>query len=155
MNQHMWNTKMSSWHTVIPTVCELLVLLWLPLLLPLFLVIVSPTRHTSPRFTFLCLCWCYSLFWGFPVGSDGKKSACNAGDLGSIRKISQRREWQPTPVFLPGESHGQRSLVGYSRWGCKALVVTEWLTFSISHFYSRKQTNKKFCYSLSPSGNHL
>ena len=31
-----------------------------------------------------------------------------------VRKIPWRREWQPTPVFLPGESHGQRSLVGYS-----------------------------------------
>ena len=30
-----------------------------------------------------------------------------------VRKISQRRKWQPTPVFLPGESHGQRSLAGY------------------------------------------
>ena len=43
----------------------------------------------------------------------------NAGDvrLGFnpwVRKIPQRRAWQPTPVFLPGESHGQRSLVGYS-----------------------------------------
>ena len=34
-----------------------------------------------------------------------------------VRKIPWRREWQPTPVFLPGESHGQRSLVGYSPWG--------------------------------------
>ena len=31
-----------------------------------------------------------------------------------------RRKWQPTPVFLPGESHGQRSLAGYSPWGCKS-----------------------------------
>ena len=30
-----------------------------------------------------------------------------------------RREWKPTPVFLPGEFHGQRSLVGYSPWGCR------------------------------------
>ena len=36
-----------------------------------------------------------------------------------------RRKLQPTPVFLPGESHGQRSLVGYSAWGCKDLDVTE------------------------------
>ena len=36
-----------------------------------------------------------------------------------------RRAWQPTPVFLPGESHGQRSLAGYSLWGCKKLDVTE------------------------------
>ena len=36
-----------------------------------------------------------------------------------VRKILWRRKWQPTPVFLPGESHGQRSLVGYSPWGGK------------------------------------
>ena len=36
-----------------------------------------------------------------------------------------RRKWQPTPVFLPGESHGQRSLVGYSPWHCKELDMTE------------------------------
>ena len=43
----------------------------------------------------------------FPGGSDGKESACNAGDLGSISgwgKIPWRRGWQPTSVFLPGES---------------------------------------------------
>ena len=43
---------------------------------------------------------------GFPGGLTGKESACNAGDLNSIRvgKIPQRRTQQPTPVFLPGES---------------------------------------------------
>jgi len=49
-------------------------------------------------------------------GSEVKASACNVGDLGSIPrsvgKIPWRRKWQPTPVFLPGESHGQKSLVG-------------------------------------------
>ena len=35
------------------------------------------------------------------------------------------RKWQPTPVFLPGKFHGQRSLVGYSQWGCKELDTTE------------------------------
>ena len=39
-----------------------------------------------------------------------------------------RRKWQPTPVFLPGKSHGLRSLVGYSLWGCKELDTTERLT---------------------------
>ena len=42
------------------------------------------------------------------------KFACNVGDLGSspwVRKIPWRREWQPTPIFLPGEFHGQSSLV--------------------------------------------
>ena len=54
---------------------------------------------------------------GFPGGSDGKESACSAGDPVSyswVRKIPWRREWLPTPVFLLGESHEQRSLVGYS-----------------------------------------
>ena len=39
--------------------------------------------------------------------------------------LEVRREWQPTPVFLPGKSHGQRSLVGYSRFGHKELDMTE------------------------------
>ena len=130
-------------------------------------------------------------FGGFPGGSAGKKSACNAGDLGLIpwlgrspgegkgypfqysafriprtyspwgckeldttewlslslfhwcligkesacqcrrhgfdpcvRKIPWWREWQATPVFLPGAFHGQRSLAGYSAWICKELDTT-------------------------------
>ena len=42
-----------------------------------------------------------------------------------VGKIPWRRKWQPTPVFLPGESHGQRSLVGYSPWGRKESDMTE------------------------------
>ena len=38
-------------------------------------------------------------------------------------------KWRPMPVFLPGESHGRRSLVGYSPWGCKELDMTERLHF--------------------------
>ena len=37
-----------------------------------------------------------------------------------IRKIPWSRKWQPTPVFLPGKSHGQRDWMGYSPWGCKS-----------------------------------
>ena len=48
---------------------------------------------------------------GFPGDSIGKESTCNAGEPW-VGKIPRRRKWQPTPVFLPGESHGQRSLVG-------------------------------------------
>ena len=67
---------------------------------------------------------------GFLGDSDGKESACNLGDLGSIPggKIPCRRDWLPTPVFLPGEFHGQRSQEGYSPWGCKELDTTERLT---------------------------
>ena len=47
-----------------------------------------------------------------------------------IGKIPWRREWLPTPVFLPRDSHGQRSLAGYSPWGCKELDTTEQLTLT-------------------------
>ena len=52
---------------------------------------------------------------GFPGGSDGKESTCNAED--QVGKVPWKREWQPTPVFLPGEFHGQRSLAGYKSIG--------------------------------------
>ena len=72
---------------------------------------------------------------GLPDGSEVKASAWNAGDPGSIpgsEKIPWRRQWQPTPVLLPGESHGGRSLVGYSLWGRKESEMTERLHF---HFH--------------------
>ena len=77
---------------------------------------ISPQSNSNS--TWFCLL-------GFPGGSEGKESACNAGDPSSIPwswvgKILWRRKWQPTPVFLPGESHGQRSLVGYSPWAAKS-----------------------------------
>ena len=46
--------------------------------------------------------------------------------------IFWRRQWQPTPVLLPGESHGRRSLVGCSPWGCEELDMTEGLHFLFS-----------------------
>ena len=64
----------------------------------------------------------------FPSGSEGKASACNAGDLGSI---PWRRKWQPTLAILPGKSHGRRSLTeGYSPWGHKESDTSERLHFN-------------------------
>ena len=48
-----------------------------------------------------------------------------------VGKISWRRKWQPTPLFLPRKSHGWRSLVGYSPWDCKESDTTEWLHFHL------------------------
>ena len=65
---------------------------------------------------------------GCPGGSDAKEFASNAGKPGFnpwVRKILWRRKWQPPPVFLPGEFHGQRSLESYSPWGRKELDMTE------------------------------
>ena len=79
---------------------------------------------------------------GFPGGAVVKYSACQCrrhrrhGFDPWFRKIPWRRKWQPTPVFLPGESHGQRSLVGYSPQGCKELDMTEQLstcTHTLTH----------------------
>ena len=60
---------------------------------------------------------------GLPRWLIGKESACYAGNAGLIHpwvgNIPWRRKWQHTPVFLPGKSHGQRSLVDYSPWGRK------------------------------------
>ena len=42
-----------------------------------------------------------------------------------IRDIPWRRNWQPTAIFLPGKSHGQRSLAGYSPWGLKEFDMTK------------------------------
>ena len=109
--------------------------------------------------------WSYhkKLLWGFPGGSAGKESTCNAGNPGSIprsgrspgegigyplqyswaslvaqrvknmpamwetwvQSMGWRKEWLPTPVFWPGKFHGQRSLAGYSPWGCKESDTTE------------------------------
>ena len=48
-----------------------------------------------------------------------KESTCSAGDKGEVSLIPGSGRWQPTPVFLPEKSRGQRSLVGYSPWGRK------------------------------------
>ena len=68
-------------------------------------------------FSDLVSIYCMSnICWGFPGGSVVKNLPANAGDMSVIpvRKIPWRRKWQPTPVFLPGKSHGRRSLVSYS-----------------------------------------
>ena len=50
-----------------------------------------------------------------------------------VRKISWRRKWQPTPVFLPGKSHGQRSQVGCHPWGREESDTTERFHFHFDH----------------------
>ena len=67
-----------------------------------------------------------SFIMGFPGGSDSKESPAMWET--QVRSLGQEdplvKEWQPTPVFLPGKFHGLRSLVGYSPWGCKELDAT-------------------------------
>ena len=65
-----------------------------------------------------------------------------------VGKIPWRRKWQPTPVFLPGKSHGQRSLTCYSPWGLKSWT---WLSTQTAHllkFYGLVYCNLVICYFL-------
>ena len=76
----------------------------------------------------------------FLGGSAAKNPPANAGDSGSILgvgKVPRRRQWQPTLVFLPGESYGQRSPVGYSPGGHRELDMTGILTHSM-HVYKKE-----------------
>ena len=71
----------------------------------------------------------HSTQWGldscFSGNTSGKEPNCQCrrhkrwGFDSRVGKIPWRRAWQPTPVFLPGKAHGQRSLVGYSPWGLR------------------------------------
>ena len=72
-----------------------------------------------------------NLYRGFPSGTSGKEpdSLCRRRYERHrfypwLGKVSWRRAWKLTPVFMAGESHGQRSLVGYSPYGCKELDTT-------------------------------
>ena len=88
---------------------------------------VSKTRTQLSDWTELNWITVAKLF-AIPGSSDGKEFTCNARrpTFNSwVMKIPWRREWQLTPVFLPGEFYGQRSLAGYSPWICKELDTTE------------------------------
>ena len=81
--------------------------------------------------------------FSFPVGAVVKNLSANAINTGDrfspwVGKIPWRGEWLPTPVLLPGEFLGQRSLVGYSPWGHKELDMAEQLsthTYSQTHLF--------------------
>ena len=94
-----------------------------------------------------------SLLQGFPGGTSGKGMACQCRRLKTcrfhpwFRKISWRRAWQPTPVFLPGKSHGKRSLVEYNPQSHKESDTTESTQHTCTVYY-------KFDLSSVPGSEH-
>ena len=76
----------------------------------------------------------YVLIWA-SLGTDSKEPSCNAGFDPWVGKIPWRRKWQLTPVFLPGKSHGQRSLAGYSSWVVEESDTSEQLSTHIRTSY--------------------
>ena len=84
----------------------------------LLTTVTAPESATLPKKLSVDICWLDE--GGLPWQLSGKKSAYQAGDLGSILgEISWLRKSQPIPVFLTEKYHGQRSMVGYSSWGCR------------------------------------
>ena len=107
----------------------------------------SSRSPNSDQDLFLVQVWIWCKFgpkrfgpsWGFLGDASDKDLACQYKRKRKrcrfdprVWKIPWRRKWQPTPIFLPGESHGQRSLAVYSPWGHKELGITERLTLSLS-----------------------
>ena len=97
------------------------------LILDALLCAIDLFVHTYANIMFSC---------GLPWWLSGKESAwqyrrCRFDSW--VRKIPWRRKWQSTPALLPGKSHGQRSLIGYSPWGRNESNTTEWLHFHFQH----------------------
>ena len=96
---------------------------------------MSHQRKNSVRDKVIGKKWIYlerntGLPWDFPGGTSGKEPACQCRRYKRLRfdpwvgKIPWRRKWQPTPVFLPGNFLGQKSLAGHSPWYCKESDIT-------------------------------
>ena len=71
------------------------------------------------------------LLWGFPGGSDGKESACNVRDPGSVPGLGRSPGEGNGNTLHYGEFYGQKSLAGYSSWDCKESDTAELLTISL------------------------
>ena len=87
--------------------------------------------------------------WSFPGGLVVKNTPSSAGDIrdvGSIResrRFNGGRKWQPTPVFLPGEFHGPRSLASYSPCGCRESDMTKRLS-PHTNLYTNGNTHRYY-----------
>ena len=94
-------------------------------------VLCLPTPLCSPQ-NWECrdTIWASSLLTGILPGHFSPVLLSLLQSLRVVSHILWRRVWQRTPVFLPGKPHGQRNLVGDSPWGCKELVMTQWLILS-------------------------
>ena len=92
-----------------------------------------------------CVCVCVYVYMDFPSGSGVKYlpavfPACPRRHQRHrfdrwVGKIPWKRKWQPTPVFLPGKSHGLWSLAGYSLWGHKESDTTECMQYETESFH--------------------
>ena len=123
-----------SWVCLSTITCSKDATLSMPCGLRLGLLLLTPTFSARPA-THTRLGWafrgCSESYRGFPGGANGKEPAYQCRKLKRywfdpcVGKIPWRKVWQPIPVFSPGESHGQRSLEGYSPRGRTESDTTE------------------------------
>ena len=95
------------------------------------LKVAQPKKKNAAKMMNLGRIW---RLWKLPVSPPETKS-CTClllHYMSLIKKLSGRRQWHPTPVLLPGKSHGRRSLVGCSTWGHEESDTTEQLPFHFS-----------------------
>ena len=110
------------------------------------------TNLPVSKYVLLFYCYLQSYHVGFPGNATCKEPACQCrrherqGFNPWIGKVPWRRTWQPTPVVLPGETHGQRSLAGYSPWGSQR----EWHNWSglARKELSHKELSSELCDDL-------
>ena len=108
---------------------------------------IKKTETLCVKYVYLIWSFLYLAGDGLPWWLRGLSVCPQCGRPGFdpwIGKIPWRRKWQPTSVFLPGESQGQRSLVGYSPWVHKELDTTERLNWTEHHIHWTKNTNANF-----------
>ena len=139
---HLEIMSMSSWNiNYYPTSCHSSIIIYL-----------GNFQPGSQTIAFSCFAF---TIWvkveGFPSGVSGKVSACQWRRCKRHRfdtwvgKIPQSKKWQPTPVFLPGKSHGQRNLVDYSPWSRKESDTAEGLSMSESWDLDESLDPKRLC----------
>ena len=94
---------------------------------------MKPNKYINNFFKKVYTCWVV-----FSGSSDGRVHLqCRGPKFHPwVKKMPWRRGWLPTLVFLPGRFHGQRSLAGYSPWGCKESDTTELLTHTHTHTHT-------------------
>ena len=139
INEWLLCQKSWKWHTYI--ICKLLNVCLTALGLRCCMQAFSgcskwgTTRHcgaqTSHCSGFSCGEWAQQL-WHTDLVAGHHVESSRTSNWTHVPCIGQRRQWQPAPVLLPGESHGWRSLVGCSPWGCTESDMTERLHFHFS-----------------------
>ena len=121
----------------------------------------SQQEHRWPDLNYcvcvcVCVCVCLDLFNQKGVRKSSKVYIC-VWSYSSLLTVLRRRQWQATPVFLPGKSHGRRSLVGYSPWGREDSDSTERLHFHFSLSFTGEENGNplQYCWLENPRDGSL